>query len=186
MASPNFAKKNPFMGMTVAQMKAYYDKKVRGKKLSAAELKSMANQMQAAKKAAPKAKPAAKTKPAASKTRQTTKEEAKSRFFRSSSGTRGQSRPSNSPSPAVRRRGSATGASVDPRERQLRKNRQQARRSTTGSSTAGRRNIARQVAEQSGSAKRNQRQVEARRRRAREQAAARNRRLMLSRKYNKD
>lgn len=108
MATPNFAKKNPFMGMTVAQMKAYYDKKVRGKKLSAAELKSMANQMQAAKKAAPKAKPAA------SKPRQTTRKEAearfyssssqgsiaknqekaKSNFFRSSSGTRGPNMPS--------------------------------------------------------------------------------------------
>ena len=96
MASPNFAKKNPFMGMTVAQMKAYYDKKVRGKKLSAAELKNMANQMQAAKKAAPKAKPAAsKPKPAASKPRQTTKEQAASRFYRSSSGTRGENMPSN-------------------------------------------------------------------------------------------
>ena len=142
MATPNFAKKNPFMGMTVAQMKAYYDKKVRGKKLSASELKRMADQMQAAKKAAPKAKPAA------SKPRQTTPAEAKERFFRSSSqgsiakneekakrnffrsssGTRGQYRPSNSPGPAVVRPGSRTGASVDPRERQLRKNRQEAAR----------------------------------------------------------
>ena len=109
MATPNFAKKNPFMGMTVAQMKSYYDKKVRGKKLSASELKRMADQMQAAKKAAPKAKPAA------SKPRQTTRKEAearfyssssqgsiaknqekaKSNFFRSSSGTRGQNVPSN-------------------------------------------------------------------------------------------
>ena len=142
MATPNFAKKNPFMGMTVAQMKSYYDKKVRGKKLSAAQLKNMADQMQAAKKAASKAKPAA------SKPRQTTRKEAearfyssssqgsiaknqekaKSNFFRSSSGTRGQLRPSNSPGPAVRRAGSTTGASVDPRERQLRKNRQEAAR----------------------------------------------------------
>ena len=142
MASPNFAKKNPFMGMTVKQMKTYYDKQVRGKKLSAKELKAMADQMQAAKKAAPKAKPAAP------KPRQTTRKEAEARFyssssqgsiaknqekakrnfFRSSSGTRGQLRPSNSPGPAVRRAGSTTGASVDPRERQLRKNRQEAAR----------------------------------------------------------
>ena len=54
MASPNFAKKNPFMGMTTAQMKAYYDKKVRGKGLKAKDLKVLADQMQAAKKAAPK------------------------------------------------------------------------------------------------------------------------------------
>ena len=123
MATPNFAKKNPFMGMTVAQMKNHYDKKVRGKKLSAAQLKEMANQMQAAKKAAPK------TKPAASKPRQLSKEEAKSRFFRSSSGTRGEYRKKDDPGPAVRRKGSTTGASVDPRERSLRKNRADARRS---------------------------------------------------------
>ena len=142
MATPNFAKKNPFMGMTVAQMKSYYDKKVRGKKLSAKELKAMADQMQAAKKAAPKAKPAA------SKPRQTTRKEAEARFyssssqgaiaqnqekarrnfFRSSSGTRGQFRKKGDPGPAVLRRGSTTGASVDPRERQLRKNRQEAAR----------------------------------------------------------
>ena len=66
MASPNFAQKNPFMGMTVAEMKNYYDKKVRGKKLTLEQKKNLANQMQAAKKAAPKAKPAA-SKPAASK-----------------------------------------------------------------------------------------------------------------------
>lgn len=142
MATPNFAKKNPFMGMTVKQMKEHYDKKVRGKNLSASELKRMADQMQAAKKAAPKAKPAA------SKPRQTTRKEAearfyssssqgsiaknqekaKSNFFRSSSGTRGEFRKKGDPGPAVLRRGSTTGASVDPRERQLRKNRQEAAR----------------------------------------------------------
>ena len=108
MATPNFAKKNPFMGMTVKQMKDHYDKKVRGKGLKAKDLKVLADQMQAAKKAAPKAKPAA------SKPRQTTRKEAearfyssssqgsiaknqekaKSNFFRSSSGTRGQNMPS--------------------------------------------------------------------------------------------
>ena len=62
MASPNFAKKNPFMGMTTAQMKAYYDKKVRGKGLKAKDLKVLADQMQAAKKAAPKPKPKPKAK----------------------------------------------------------------------------------------------------------------------------
>lgn len=48
-----------------------------------------------ANKATRNAKPAAKSKPAASKPRQTTKEEAKSRFFRSSSGTRGENMPSD-------------------------------------------------------------------------------------------
>ena len=56
-------------------------------------------------------------------------EKAKSNFFRSSSGTRGQLRPSNPASPTVRRKGSTTGASVDPRERSLRKNKADARRS---------------------------------------------------------
>ena len=184
MATPNFAKKNPFMGMTVKQMKDHYDKKVRGKKLSTAQLKNMADQMQAAKKAAPKAKAVPKAKPAQAKPA-TSKSSGTGSFYQSSSGTRGQNRPSNSAGPAVVKQGSRTGASVDPRERQLRKNRQEAQRSG-GSSSAGRRNIARQVAEQSGSAKRNQRQVEERRRRARQEAAKRNRRLMLSNKYNKD
>ena len=108
MASPNFAKKNPFMGMSVKDMKNYYDNKVRGKKMTLKEKQHLADQMQAAKKAAPKAKPAA------SKPRQTTRaeperrfyssssqgyiakneEKAKSNFFRSSSGTRGQNMPS--------------------------------------------------------------------------------------------
>ena len=73
MAKTNTAERvrntrNPFMGMTVAEMKNHYDKKVRGKKLTLEEKKNLANQMQAAKKAAPKAKPAAKAKPAIKKT----------------------------------------------------------------------------------------------------------------------
>ena len=87
-------------------------------------------------------------KPAASKPRQTTRaeaerrfyssssqgyiakneEKAKRNFFRSSSGTRGEYRKSGDPGPAVRRKGSTTGASVDPRERSLRRNREEARR----------------------------------------------------------
>ena len=117
--------------------------------------------------------------------KQSNAEKAASNFYRSSSGTRGKNRPSNPPSPTVKRRGSETGATVDPRERGLRKNRQQAKRSS-GSSSAGRRNIARMVAEQSGSKKRSQKLTEARRRRARLRGAQRNRRQMLSRKYNKD
>jgi len=177
MASPNFAKKNPFMGMTVAQMKKYYDSKVRGKGLKAKDLKVLASQMQAAKKAAPKAK----AKAATPTPKQTTKSEATSRFYSSSSGTRGQLRPSNPPSPTVTRKGSDTGASVDPRERQLRKNRQDAKR---GSTTKGRANIKAQVDAVSGSSKRNQRQVEERRRRARRQAMLKNRRQLLSRRHN--
>ena len=104
MATPNFAKKNPFMGMTVKQMKTYYDNKVRGKKLSAKQLKAMADQMQAAKKAAPKAKPRQTTRAEAERRFYSSssqgyiaknQEKAKSNFFRSSSGTRGQNMPSN-------------------------------------------------------------------------------------------
>ena len=147
-----------------------------------------------ANKATRNAKPAIKAKPAQSKT--TPKSANRGAAFLdmggrnvkpvTKPGTHGQYRKKGDPGPAVVKKGSRTGASVDPRERQLSKNRRDARRSTTGSSTAGRRNVARQVDEQSGSAKRNQRLVEARRRRAREEAAKRNLRLMLSSKYNKD
>lgn len=134
-----------------------------------------------------KAKPAVKAKPAKSKTGAAVLEMGGRNVKPvTKPGTHGQYRKKGDPGPAVVKKGSRTGASIDPRERQLSKNRREARRSTTGSNTAGRRNIARQVAEQSGSAKRNQRQVEARRRRARQEGAKRNRRLMLSRKYNKD
>ena len=57
----------------------------------------------------------------------------------------------------MRRKGSTTGASVDPRERGLRKNQQEAKR---GSTSKGRANIRAQVKAASGSSKRNQRQVE--------------------------
>jgi hypothetical protein len=43
-------------------------------------------------------------------------------------GTHGQYRKKGDPGPAVRRAGSTTGASVDPRERSLRRNREEARR----------------------------------------------------------
>ena len=99
----------------------------------------------------------------------------------SGSGVHGQYRPSNPASPTVRRPGSTTGASVDPRERQLRVNRQDAER---GSTTAGRANIKAQVDAVSGSGRRNQRQVEERRRRARRRAMLKNRRQLLARQYN--
>lgn len=173
MASPNFAKKNPFMGMTVAQMKKYYDSKVRGKKLKAKDLKVLADQMQAAKKAAPK--PKAATPKTSTKSTTTTKSS-------TGSGVTGQYRKKGDPGPAVVKEGSRTGASVDPRERQLRKNRQEAER---GSTTAGRANIKAQVDAVSGSGRRNQRQVEERRRRARRRAMLKNRRqLLASRNYD--
>lgn len=132
MATPNFAKKNPFMGMTVAQMKDHYDKKVRGKNLTLEQKRHLADQMQAAKKAAPKAK----SKPAQSKT--TPKSANRGAAFLdmggqnvrrvTKTGTHGQYRKKGDPGPAVRRKGSTTGASVDPRERSLRRNRAEARR----------------------------------------------------------
>ena len=57
---------------------------------------------------------------------------------------------------------------------------------TESKSSAGRRNIQRQVEAQSGSKKLSQRQAEARRRRARRKGASRNLREMLARKYNRD
>ena len=123
-----------------------------------------------------------KPKPAA-KPKQTSKSEAAKRFYSSSSGTRGELRPSKPPSPTVRRKGSTTGATVDPRERSLRKNLQKSK-SKKGSTSKGRKNIAAQVKEASGSSKRNQKLVEARRRRAREEALKKNLREMFGSKYN--
>ena len=178
MAKTNTAERvrntrNPFKGMTLAEMKKKYSS------MSPAERAANVQTFRDAAKNAPKSKPAAKAKPA---TKKTSKSEAASRFYSSSSGTRGQLRPSNPASPTVRRKGSSTGASVDPRERSLRKNRQEAER---GSSTKGRANIRAQVKAASGSSKRNQRQVEERRRRARQRGAKRNLREMLAAKFNK-
>jgi len=123
MAKTNTAERvrntrNPFKGMTLAEMKKKYSS------MSAAERAANVQTFRDAAKNAPKSKPAAKAKP-----KQTSKSEAASRFYSSSSGTRGQLRPSNPASPTVRRKGSTTGASVDPRERSLRKNKADARRS---------------------------------------------------------
>ena len=128
--------------------------------------------MQAAKKAAPK--PKAATPKTSTKSSTTTKSS-------TGSGVHGQYRPSRPASPTVRTPGSTTGASVDPRERQLRNNQKDAKR---GSTTAGRSNIKAQVDAVSGSGRRNQRQVEERRRRARRQAMLKNRRQLLSRRHN--
>ena len=47
---------NPFLGKTKAEMKRIYDSKIRNSGKSAAELRKIANQMQAALKQAPKSK----------------------------------------------------------------------------------------------------------------------------------
>ena len=163
-----------------------------------------------ANKAARKAKPAIKAKPASktgkavlemggSNVKEITKPKksnAASNFYRSSSGTRGESRPSDSPGPAVRRAGSTTGASVDPRERQLRKNLEDARRSRAAASAevraaggSNRRNdraIEKEVSRSSGGVRAAQRRKEERQRRARKRGLKRNRRQMLGNRYNKD
>ena len=128
MAKTNTAERvrntrNPFKGMTLAEMKKKYSS------MTPAQRAANVQTFRDAAKNAPKSKPAAKAKPAKAKPKQTSKSEAASRFYSSSSGTRGQLRPSNPASPTVRRKGSTTGASVDPRERSLRKNRADARRS---------------------------------------------------------
>lgn len=128
MAKTNTAERvrntrNPFKGMTLAEMKKKYSS------MTPAQRAANVQTFRDAAKNAPKSKPAAKATPAKAKPKQTSKSEAASRFYSSSSGTRGQLRPSNPASPTVRRKGSTTGASVDPRERSLRKNRADARRS---------------------------------------------------------
>lgn len=166
MAKTNTAERvrntrNPFMGKTLAEMKKMYSK------MTPAQRAANVQTFRDAAKNAPKSKPAAKAKPA---TKSNT-----------GSGVTGQYRKKGDPGPAVVKKGSRTGASVDPRERQLRKNRQDAKRRST---TKGRANIKAQVDAVSGSSKRNQRQVEARRRRARQQAMLKNRRQLLARKNN--
>ena len=139
MAKTNTAERvrntrNPFKGMTLAEMKKKYSS------MSASERAANVQTFRDAAKNAPKSKPATKktTKSEAAKrfysssskgSVQKNLDKAKSNFFRSSSGTRGQLRPNNPASPTVRRKGSTTGASVDPRERSLRKNRKDAKRS---------------------------------------------------------
>ena len=113
--SRNTKEKNPFTGKTMAEMKKMW----RG--MTPAQRKANEKNFVNAAKTAPKA---SKSKP-----RQLSKEEAKSRFFRSSSGTRGQNRKVGDPGPAVRHRGSVRdGESIDPRERSLRRNQNEARR----------------------------------------------------------
>ena len=138
MAKTNTAERvrntrNPFKGMTLAEMKKKYSS------MTPAQRAANVQTFRDAAKNAPKSKPAAKAKPAKAKPKQTSKSEAASRFYSSSSGTRGQLRPSNPASPTVRRKGSTTGASVDPRERSLRKNRADARRSNRRSLKMNRR-----------------------------------------------
>ena len=124
------AASNPYMGMSVADMKRKYDTEIRGKKLSAKQLSVIANQMQAAKKAGLKSKPKAskpapnttsstpKTKPAATTKSQASDEAVeggytiskKNRQPKSSTRHRGGRRARVSPSAAKRRERLKAGA----------------------------------------------------------------------------
>ena len=173
---------NPFTGMSMAEMKKKWSS------MTPAQRKANESNFVRAAKQAPKAKSLPKAKvPQSSadgaKAAQN-KEKALRNFDVSVSGTRGALRKSNPASPTVLRRGSKTGAAVDPRERGLKKNQQDAKR-TKGSTSKGRKNIAAQVKAASGSSKRNQKTVEARRRRARVAGQKRNLREYLANK-NKD
>ena len=188
---------NPFEGLTKQQMKDKYDQEIRKSGKSAKELKKIANQMQNALKRSVKNSTTKQQQTTTTSTKQqqitnTTKrteppasnqEVKRDSPKNGKSGTSGKLRPSNPPSPTVRRKGSTTGATVDPRERSLRKNLQESK-SRKRSTVKGRKNIAAQVKEASGSSKRNQKLVEARRRRAREEALKKNLREMFGSKYN--
>ena len=137
----------------------------------------------------PASKPTAKTNP---KPRQLTREESKARFYKSSSGTRGQSRPVGSPGPNVTK----PYGTLDRSGANVRRNLQDAQRSRTAASAevraAGgsrRRSTAaidREVERNEGSVRSAQRRKEERQRRARRRGLQRNRRRMLGNRYNKD
>jgi len=180
---------NPFSKTRLNKLYDKYRKEVKEGKMTEAEFakqaKIMAASYQANKgktKPATKAKDKAEAKPKTeTKPKADTKPKTDTKTGTGRSGVTGQYRKKGDPGPAVVKKGSRTGASVDPRERQLRKNRQEAKR---GSTAKGRANIKAQVDAVSGSSRRNQRQVEERRRRARRQAMLKNRRQLLARRNN--
>jgi len=167
---------NPFSGMTMAQMKKKWSS------MTPKQREANVSNFRKAAKRAPKAKPPSsggiQQKP---QTNRVPKKDSRSSKPKAVVNT---PTPTTFPSPTVLRRGSKTGAAVDPRERSLRKNKEDAKR-TKGSTVKGRKNIAAQVKAASGSSKRNQKTVEARRRRARVAGQKRNLREYLASK-NKD
>ena len=179
MASPNFAKKNPFMGMTVAQMKKHYDSKVRGKGLKAKDLKVLADQMQAAKKAAPKPKAAKSTTSTKSST--TTKSS-------TGSGVHGEFRKVGDPGPNVTKpygQLDRSGARVRRNQEDARRSRNSRNADVRAASGSNRRNdaaIKAEVDRNSGGSRESQRAKERRQRLARERAARRNRLNMIARR----
>ena len=129
MAKTNTAERvrntrNPFKGMTLAEMKKKYSS------MTPAQRAANVQTFRDAAKSAPKSKPAAKAKPAKSKMGAAVLEMGGRNVKPvKKTGTHGEYRKKGDPGPAVRRKGSTTGASVDPRERSLRKNREDAKRS---------------------------------------------------------
>ena len=172
MAVSNTAKKirdavNPFKGMTLAQMKKKW------REGSTQFRKDNAKNFAEAAKTAPKSKP----KPKAT----TPPPKPKAAPPKTTNTKRGSLRPSNPPSPTVRKRGSNTGATVDPRERSVRRNLRDVGRNTT----KGRKNISAQVKAASGSSKMSQKEKERRQREARRKAMKKNRREYLASKFNR-
>ncbi len=144
------------------------------------------------KPANPKPRPTSKPAPKASapKPKQTSKAEAESRFYSSSSGTRGQLRPSNPPGPNVTK----PYGQLDRSGARVRRNQQDARRSQNSrnadvraASGSNRRNNAAIKAEVDRNYRRfreSQRAKERRQRLARERAARRNRTNLIARRNN--
>ena len=161
---------NPFKGKTLAQMKKMW------REGSTQFRKDNAKYFVEAAKTAPKSKPKPKattSKPKTETKTTTTKP--------SGSGVHGKYRPSNPPPPTVRKKGSDTGATVEPRERGVRRNLRDVGRNTT----KGRKNIRAQVKAASGSSKMSQKEKERRQREARRKAMKKNRREYLASKFNR-
>ena len=182
MANTNTSQRIKTAGNPFTKDKTLAAMKRRWSNMTPAQRKANVENFRSAAKGKPKGG-ATSTKPPASKTSTPKASTPKTTTTSSSSksGVNGKLRKSNPPSPTVRKAGSTTGASVDPRERSLRSNRRDAAR---GSRTAGRANIKKQVDAVSGSKKSNQKMLEERRRRARQRALSKNRRELLARRHN--
>ena len=158
---------NPFKGKTLAQMKKMW------REGSTQFRKDNAKYFVEAAKTAPKSKP----KPKAT----TPPPKPKAAPPNTTNTKRGSLRPSNPPPPTVRKKGSDTGATVEPRERGVRRNLRDVGRSTA----KGRKNIRAQVKAASGSSKMSQKEKEKRQREARRKAMKKNRREYLASKFNR-
>lgn len=182
MANTNTSQRIKAAGNPFTKDKTLAAMKKRWREMTPAQREANIENFESAAKGKPKGG-ATSTKPPASKTSKpkTSAPKKTTTSNSSNSGVNGQFRKSNPPSPTVRKAGSTTGASVDPRERSLRANRRDSQR---GSTAAGKAAIKKQVDAVSGSSKRNQRLIEERRRRARARALSKNRRELMARRFN--